>query len=142
MKQHIGIAMTTIAMAVALVGACGFDDRTADTPDDEDAAPATGLPRDAMNAVMAARCSREAQCDTIGMGSRYEDDADCRVKVENGLSTELAGYDCPNGVHGEKLDECLNDIRSYACHDELDLLAAIVACREESICHDSVGVHE
>jgi hypothetical protein len=129
MKQHIGIAMTSIAMAMALFGACGFDDRTADTPDEEDAAPATG-----MNAVMAARCSREARCGTIGIGSRYEDDADCRVKVENGLSTELAGYDCPSGVHREKLDECLADIREYGCHDELDLLAAIVSCREEALC--------
>ena len=84
--------------------------------------------------ISEARCDLEQRCNKIGAGRDYADRGACITKVQQNWKDELSFQECPGGVNGGELQECLTEIRNSSCGNPLDTLGRVTACRSSDLC--------
>ena len=89
---------------------------------------------DAVNRLTARRCERESDCNNIGAGKKYDDHAACEREVAHDLTSDLRPASCTYGVRGDKLEECLQELRNEKCGNPLDTVSRLATCRTGRIC--------
>jgi hypothetical protein len=80
------------------------------------------------------RCDREKACNNIGSNHTYESVGACKRELGHDTRATLRQEECPNGVSGVALSNCLNDIRNERCGNPLDTLERVGACRKAKLC--------
>jgi hypothetical protein len=88
----------------------------------------------AIERIVAARCAREASCDKIGGDKRFSSREVCTQKVRTDMRDDLKSSECPRGIDGKELQECLEEIRTESCNNPIDTLSRLAACRTSDLC--------
>lgn len=89
---------------------------------------------DAVQRLTAQRCQREMDCNKIGQGKSYEDYAACERETSQDLRSTLRSDECPSGLHEDKLNECMRDVRYQKCGDPFDAVGRLSTCRSGRLC--------
>ncbi len=98
-------------------------------------APASaGLAPAMISRITDARCARENRCGNVGPDKEYASQQACTTKIGAEWKDELNAYECPGGIDGEELAECLEEIKNEDCNAPFDTLGRVVACRSSDIC--------
>lgn len=88
----------------------------------------------AMDRIVAARCDREATCNNIGTDKRFGSRDVCSREMMTKMHDDLKASDCPKGIDGKRLDDCLSSIRKESCNNPLEALSRIAACNTSQLC--------
>lgn len=88
----------------------------------------------AMGRIVAARCDREATCNNIGADKRFGTRDVCSREMMTKMHDDLKASDCPKGIDGKHLEECLTAIRKESCNNPLEALSRITACNTPQLC--------
>jgi hypothetical protein len=88
----------------------------------------------AINALTKARCDREDACNNLGADKKYDSFAACEREIRHDTAITLRPEKCTNGVISERLDSCLDEIRTDRCGNPLDHVERIAACRKAMLC--------
>jgi hypothetical protein len=93
----------------------------------------------AINSITYARCSRENACNNIGAQDKTYSTFDACVKeLNHDTGITLRADKCPQGVLADRLDGCLNDIRTERCGNPLDTIERIGSCRKGMLCKGQI----
>lgn len=93
------------------------------------------VPNDqAIKDVTTTRCDRELSCNNIGVGHSWDTYDACEREIHQNTRVSLREERCPNGVDGNNLASCLQDIRNERCGNPLDTLSRLTACRSGRLC--------
>jgi Family of unknown function (DUF6184) len=156
------VALCTLAaVALVAVGACSrdrsrssegqsstakerlgaFPEREMRNPNDQDRAgtafltSASWVANDAaIERLVASRCAREVSCSNIGPDKHFTDGQTCTREVQKKTREALKASECPNGIDGKQLDQCLDAIRNESCSNPIDTLGRLAACRTSELC--------
>jgi hypothetical protein len=90
----------------------------------------------AVNRIVAARCEREAACNNIGTDKHYTSRETCSNDMRVKLRDDLKASDCPGGIDGKHLDDCLTAIRKESCGNPIESLSRVSACNTSGLCLD------
>jgi hypothetical protein len=88
----------------------------------------------AVSSITQARCDREARCNNVGAGKKFDSRSDCMTKTRSAWRDDLNTIECPRGVEEQQLTSCLSQIRSESCDNPLDTLERALACRTVDLC--------
>jgi hypothetical protein len=88
----------------------------------------------AVSSIAQARCDREARCNNVGAGKKFDSTSDCVTKTRSDWRDDLNTIECPRGVEEQQLTSCLTQIRSESCENPLDTLERALACRTVDLC--------
>jgi hypothetical protein len=88
----------------------------------------------AILSVAAARCDREARCDRLGAGEKYDSRRDCLADIKRNERNDLSDDACPGGISPKGLDGCLQSIREEDCRNPLQTIGRLNACRTGNLC--------
>ena len=88
----------------------------------------------AVDKITAARCAREVTCSNIGPDRRYPANDKCVAEVKERLDRELGPNECPDGIDGKQVDECLDAIRAESCTNPMSTVQRLAECRTSSLC--------
>jgi hypothetical protein len=129
MKTNIALGATA---AIFLSLACG---RSPDAPAPTTTTGARTLSsEDAITRVASARCEREVSCNNIGADGKYQDRDACMREVRQNTKSELRSDECPRGINGERLEQCLTEIRNEGCGNPIDTIDRMASCRRSELC--------
>jgi hypothetical protein len=129
MRNAIALFTSAVA-AVSLQAACNHD-RAAETTLTGAGIVTTD---DAVNQLSARRCQRETDCNNIGTGKHYDDNAACEREMNHDLEADLRPSKCTYGVREDRLAECLEEIRNEKCGNLLDMMSRLSTCRTGRLC--------
>ena len=87
-----------------------------------------------IDALALARCDREQRCENIGEGRRFANRDACLNDIRSKGDDTLTTSSCPGGVDTERLQACLDQVRTERCDNPLDTLGRLYACRTSSLC--------
>ncbi|AKV02819.1 hypothetical protein AKJ09_09482 [Labilithrix luteola] len=93
------------------------------------AAPAEVAPR-----IAEAQCDREATCDHIGSGGRWESRDACLAQQRGIARDHFENAACNAGVNTTVLASCLAALRAGGCGDVTSNIDATPACRTTALC--------
>ena len=130
MRNLVALFGTAAALLLLLPSACNHDRAGATTTTGAEILPAD----DAVARLTAGRCQRELDCNTIGMGKKFDDLGACEREVGHDLKSELRPANCPYGVRGDRLEQCLQELRNEKCGNPLDTVSRLTTCRTGRIC--------
>lgn len=148
MHLHRGMWRVSLIMGVLAVAACNRDPSGAPgkDPDQQDRSGSTSLtsasfmPKDlAVDKITAARCAREVTCSNIGPDRHFATSDTCVTEVKARLDRELGPNECPDGIDGKQVDECLDAIRNESCSNPLSTMERLAQCRTNSLCLKPYG---
>ena len=88
----------------------------------------------AINALTKARCDREDACNNLGADKKYDSFDACEREIRHDTAITLRPEKCINGVISERLDSCLEQIRTERCGNPIDKVERIAACRKMMLC--------
>jgi hypothetical protein len=89
----------------------------------------------AIDRIIHARCAREAACNKIGGGDKRFTSRDvCMQKIRADMRDDLKKSECPRGIDGKELEECLTEIRDENCNNPIDAISRLAACRTSDLC--------
>ncbi|MBS2013846.1 MAG: hypothetical protein JST00_13235 [Deltaproteobacteria bacterium] len=88
----------------------------------------------AIDRLVAARCQREATCKNIGSDKHFSSYDVCSRELRSRVQDDLRASECPKGIDGKELDECLESIRTESCNNPLDTISRLAACRSGDLC--------
>ena len=88
----------------------------------------------AIRDVVTARCDREFSCNNIGANHKWDTYDACKREIHQNTRVSLREESCPNGVDGNNLAACLQDIRNERCGNPLDTIGRLTACRSGKLC--------
>jgi len=88
----------------------------------------------AINALTKARCDREDACNNLGADKKYDSFDACTREIGHDTAITLRPEKCVNGVISERLDSCLEQIRTERCGNALDKIERVAACRKAMLC--------
>jgi hypothetical protein len=88
----------------------------------------------AIDRLVASRCAREITCSNIGADRPFTSGEVCVEQVRKKLTEDLHTSECPAGIDGKELDECLDAIRNESCSSPIDTIARLAACRTSDLC--------
>lgn len=88
----------------------------------------------AIKDITTARCDREFSCNNIGAGHSWDTYDACDREIHQNTRVSLREQSCPNGIDGNNLASCLQDIRNERCGNPLDTLSRLTACRSAKLC--------
>ena len=91
-------------------------------------------PSSAVARIVTARCEREVRCNNVGVNARYPSRTDCTIRLQSEKRDTINEEDCPGGIDGKQLDDCLAEVRDEACHNPLVSISRLVSCRSTSLC--------
>src|SRR3954454_11807178 len=90
------------------IGGCKSSERAAPTGERKEPGRVGGGPAEvapgragtdrAPSTIVEARCSREAHCNNVGPGKKYESQAQCVQKIGGDERDALKASSCPKGV--------------------------------------------
>ncbi len=138
MIRSIGVTLALSGVGLLAVAACGRDAREPEMMPAAQVAPATS-PRDAVEAIAAARCDNEQRCNNIGPNAKYQNREHCLSVARSDASEELSGDDCRYGVKASDLNECLGHLREASCGtvgSAFDSLGSMLSCQSRELCMD------
>lgn len=81
-----------------------------------------------------ARCTREAWCQTVGVGTSYASVDACLATMRARLGDAINPRTCPRGVDGVELERCALAIQREECGHPADTASRIDRCRSSAIC--------
>jgi hypothetical protein len=84
--------------------------------------------------MVVARCDREAACDNIGPKKRFVDRTVCLHELRAKLSDDLKPSECPNGIDGKHLGDCIEAIDNESCGNIIDTIARVGTCKASDLC--------
>ncbi len=82
---------------------------------------------DVIVSLTMARCHREVNCNNIGVGKKYINDAACFRAVDQNMRLDLHQTACPI-VDTGVLRSCLDAIENKPCGTAIDVLDQLAAC--------------
>ena len=88
----------------------------------------------AIDALTKARCDRENACNNIGNDKKFDSFDACEREIRHDTGITLRPEKCVNGVISERLDSCLEQIRTDRCNNPLDHVERIAVCRKAMLC--------
>lgn len=88
----------------------------------------------AINRIIAARCQREATCKNIGSDKHFTSYDVCAKELRSKVQDDLKASECPKGIDGKELDECMEAIRTESCNNPIDTISRLAACRTSDLC--------
>jgi hypothetical protein len=88
----------------------------------------------AINRIIAARCQREATCKNIGSDKHFTSYDVCAKELRSKAQDDLKASECPKGIDGKELDECMEAIRTESCNNPIDTISRLAACRTSDLC--------
>jgi hypothetical protein len=124
------IVTLSAAVTMLLVPGCNHERTGQTTTSSAEIIPS----EDAVFQLTARQCERELDCNNVGAGKRYEDNAACEREVAHDLEAELRPSKCTYGVRGDRLSECLTALRAEKCGNPLDTVSRLATCRTGRIC--------
>jgi len=87
-----------------------------------------------LSALTNARCDREARCNNVGAGRKYENRAQCVAKLDDEGYSDLNEDNCPLGVDQDKLGACLVSLRDHECGPPLARIDDLRICADTRVC--------
>jgi len=90
--------------AVAMVG-CGTSTE----------ADITGRQEEAVSAAVNSACDKFEECREGGADVEYADRDECETEEQTKWNNLWSNAECDGKVNGDRLDDCLNAIKSTAC---------------------------
>jgi hypothetical protein len=136
-------SLAVLVSMSATLAAAGCDKDKNTTPADRersDLVPASGERttasgnRSAVDSITLARCDREQRCNNIGDGKKYDSREACVTSVRSDWQSELSALECPNGIEQNKLDVCIEHLRTDGCANPVETLGRVAACRQAELC--------
>lgn len=88
----------------------------------------------AIDRIAASRCAREVTCSNVGLDKHFVSGEVCVREVRSKMRDELRSSECPRGIDGKELSECLDAIRSESCSNPIDTINRLAACRTSDLC--------
>lgn len=88
----------------------------------------------AISSITQARCDREARCNNVGNGKKYESNSECVTKTRADWRDDLNARECPNGVVSTQLASCVKQIKEESCGNPVEQLESVLACRTVDLC--------
>lgn len=85
--------------------------------------------------VTIGRCDREMACGRIGQGKKWNDMADCKRDLGKDTRDDLKANEC-KGVLNDKVQTCLDALRSENCDNVQSGLSRVEACQKQKLCKD------
>ena len=130
------ISACVCALGFVALGAC-HESVSVGTPSTTSAAVVDNS--QAINSITYARCSRENACNNIGaQDKKYQTFDACVKELNHDTGITLRADKCPQGVLADRLDGCLNDIRTERCDNPLDTIERIGSCRKGMLCKGQI----
>ena len=125
------IALIAASAVLPVLGACKNDRPTSTT-----STTGAGIVSadDALSHLTARRCDHEIDCNNVGAGKRYDDRGGCERDIAHSLEGELGPSVCSYGIREDRLDVCLQAIRTSSCATALDTMSRIATCRTTAVC--------
>jgi hypothetical protein len=81
-----------------------------------------------------ASCKVSLKCDQIGEGKKAGVYQSCIAKQKGEASKDVAATSCPKGVDSDKLNACLDKVRTTNCDDITSALTTLDACKASALC--------
>jgi hypothetical protein len=128
--------ITTVAAVGFAVVACNHESAPAGSATTSGANVVTN--DDAVKRLADAYCRRAKDCNYIGEGEskRYASDAECKREQTHDLNAELRPGECPGGIRGNRLSNCLQEIQNHQCGSASDHISRDMTCRTGMLCID------
>lgn len=86
--------------------------------------------RHAIHSIVETRCTREAACGRIGADRQWPTHRACTEELTREYSEDLTARECPAGVDGRVLTECVRASRVADCAQP----GAASACFKPRLC--------
>ena len=145
------VVYSVAVLAVALVTACNRGRETAadrKDPNEQDKSGTTTLTgaswvanEAAIDRIVASRCAREVTCSNIGPDKHFTESDVCVREIRKKMQGDLKASECPSGIDGKELDECLDAIRNESCTNPIESLGRLAACRTSDLCLKTAMPH-
>jgi hypothetical protein len=116
-----------------LLGTIACDAPTATTTTTSTRDDARDANDDVIVSITTARCHREVNCNNVGAGRRYADDAACLREIGQNTRPSMLESTC-HVVDTAALKSCLDAIENEACSNPLDVLERMTSCRKSALC--------
>jgi uncharacterized protein DUF6184 len=132
--------MKTLRMAVAAflasTGTLALGcEHTEDRNVTSDPPPAPTRDASVVDRLSNARCDREAACDNVGDGKKYASRQVCLDKMRGGIANDINSYQCPRGIDGTAVQECLAAIGNEECGAHpIEAITRMDKCRSGAMC--------
>ena len=82
-----------------------------------------------------ARCDREQTCDNVGDGRRYASRHVCLEQQKGTIANDLNSYQCPRGIDGAAVQQCLSAIGAEECGAHpVEAVTRMDRCRNGAMC--------
>jgi len=88
----------------------------------------------ALDKIVGARCDREMKCGNVGGDKKFSTRDACMSEVKKEFSDDINAEECPAGVDGKELSECLTEARNEDCANPFDTIGRVAACRTSDLC--------
>jgi len=90
----------------------------------------------AADKIVATRCEREATCNNIGSGRKYQTREACNLALNAEMSEALNSANCPGGIDATQVVACVAELRKESCTSGLSAVEHVTGCRAAAICSD------
>jgi hypothetical protein len=87
-------------------------------------------------AIALAWCQQQQRCGFIGPQTKHVSVGACVEDLTANQRGALRAFACAAGVHSDKLELCLVEVRNTDC--ALPVLAGLAECRPELICREGI----
>jgi hypothetical protein len=150
MNLRTNLIAVTLTTCSALALGCEHHDETAMNPPDNHITNVQPTNGNAVSGVTSrqgpsmdatidrlttARCDREEACGNIGDGKRYATRQVCTDQMRGGIANDLTASDCPAGLDGSKVKECMSAIGNEQCGlHPIESMSRIEKCRTSALC--------
>jgi Family of unknown function (DUF6184) len=82
-----------------------------------------------------ARCDREQFCGNVADGKKYATRDVCKDSFRSSIGNDLNSYQCPGGLNGSAVDQCLSAISSEECGAHpIEAITRVDRCRKGAMC--------
>lgn len=82
-----------------------------------------------------ARCDREQFCGNVGDGKKYATQGVCLDSYRSSIGNDLNSYQCPGGLDGAGVHQCMSAISSEECGvHPIEAIARVDNCRKGAMC--------
>jgi hypothetical protein len=137
------LVSVSLASAGMLVLGCEHTDRSVATSSPSEQPIGATNAQPAGNTVDAsvvdrlanARCDREQTCDNVGDGKTYASRHVCLEQQKGSIANDLNSYQCPRGIDGAAVQQCLSAIGGEECGAHpVEAITRMDRCRNGAMC--------
>jgi hypothetical protein len=140
---HTMMAISMVSAGMLVLGCEHTDDRSMATATPGSVPPPMGATNPQAREVDASivdrltngRCDREQACNNVGDGRKYASRHTCMEQLHGSISNDLNSYQCPGGIDGYAVQQCVNAIASEECGAHpVEALTRMDKCRSGAMC--------